>query len=254
MCLISFQWQPDTDQPLILTANRDEFLHRPASALHHWPEHEGIYAGQDLSQGGTWLGVQKNGRFAALTNHRDMRITGPENPITRGDLVLKFLTSAQSPLDYLKALENTSELYAGYNLLVGDHQQLAYFSNRSGAPAKALVPGLYGLSNGLLDSPWPKVDKAKQQLGQWLAERNHQLPLAGLLASTTLAEDAALPDTGIQIEMERALSCQKIVLPNYGTRCSTGLIMTKTGFDIEEISWQADGSEQSRVNFSIENT
>lgn len=251
MCLISFQWQPDTDFPLILTANRDEFLHRPASALHHWPEHEGVYAGQDLSQGGTWLGVHKNGRFAALTNHRDVRIAGPKSPITRGDLVLNFLTSTVAPLDYLKTLEDTAELYAGYNLLVGDHQQLAYFSNRSGESAKALSPGLYGLSNGLLDSAWPKVDQAKQQLSQWLIETDHQSPPTGLLSSTVIANDAALPDTGIDIAMERALSCQKIILPNYGTRCSTGLIMTKTGFGLEEISWQADGSEHSRVSFEI---
>lgn len=252
MCLISFRWQPSSNNKLILTANRDEFLHRPAKALHHWKDNEGIYAGKDLSQGGTWLGVHKSGRFAAITNHRDMRIKGPDNPISRGNLVLDFLTSDIKPLEYLETLEKKSELYAGYNLLVADQKSMAYFSNRSSHPARELPPGLYGLSNGLLDSEWPKLSLAKKQLQSWITEDNHQIPLAGLLSSTNTAPDSDLPDTGVQIEMERALSCQKIVLPSYGTRCSTGLILNKNSFQIEEVSWRSDGTEESRHQFDIE--
>ena len=251
MCLITFQWQPEAENKLILSANRDEFLQRPAQPLHPWQDIAGIYAGKDLSLGGSWLGVQKSGRFAALTNHRDIRIKGPELPISRGNLVLDFLTSDIDPLEYLKILEDKAELYAGYNLLVADQQQLGYFSNRSQQAPRLLEPGLYGLSNALLDSPWPKVKQAKQQLNDWLTIKGNPQPLAELLSSTEIANDALLPDTGIALEMERVLSCQKIITPNYGTRCSTGLVINNSHIQFEEISWQADGEEASQENFLI---
>ncbi len=253
MCLITFQWQPDTDNKLILSANRDEFLHRPALALHAWQDAKGVYAGKDLSQGGTWLGVHNSGRFAALTNYRDMRTKGPENPISRGHLVLDFLTGDMSAFEYLQTLEQDAESYAGYNLLVADHQQLAYFSNKSALPPQILEAGLYGLSNGLLDSSWPKIQSAKQKLRHWLDNHaDDQQSLATLLSSTLLPEDALLPDTGIGLAMERVLSSQKIITPSYGTRCSTGLIFSKNSIHIEEISWQEDGQEASRQSQIIQ--
>jgi uncharacterized protein with NRDE domain len=246
MCLITFQWQPDAENRLILSANRDEFLNRPARPLQAWPEADGVYAGKDLSQGGTWLGVHKSGRFAALTNHRDLRSEAPKNPISRGNLVLDFLTSELSALEYLAALEETSELYAGYNLLVADSRQLGYFSNKSGQPAQLLSPGLYGLSNGLLDTPWPKVILAKQNFSAWLEnESGDQTSLSRLLSSTVIADDSSLPDTGISLEMERMLSCQKIITPNYGTRCSTGVRIGNLGVSIEEVNWLENGEEAS---------
>lgn len=246
MCLITFQWQPDADNRLILSANRDEFLHRPTQPLHAWSEAEGVYAGKDLSQGGSWLGVHKSGRFAALTNHRDMRSQGPENPISRGNLVLDFLTSNMSALEYLAMLEESSALYAGYNLLVADQQQLGYFSNKSTEPARILEPGLYGLSNGLLDTPWPKVESAKRSLAAWLQKNPDDQPsLCNLLSSTRIADDSLLPDTGIELPMERILSCERILTPNYGTRCSTGLTLGKKSMCIEEISWLKNGEEGS---------
>ncbi|NRA23176.1 MAG: NRDE family protein [Oleispira sp.] len=251
MCLITFQWQPDADTKLVLSANRDEFLHRPALPLHAWQDIDGIYAGKDLSLGGTWLGVHKNGRFAALTNHRNMTIKGPEKPISRGNLVLDFLTTDISPLEYLQLLEGKAELYQGYNLLVADQQQLAYFSNRSQQAPHILAPGIYGLSNALLNSPWPKVEKAKQQLKHWLGNK-HEQALSELLSSTAIASDEFLPNTGIGLGMERILSSQKIITPNYGTRCSTGLVLTKKNINIEEISWHSDGQEASRHAQSIE--
>jgi uncharacterized protein with NRDE domain len=251
MCLITFQWLPDAENKLILSANRDEFLHRPALPLHAWQDVEGIYAGKDLSQGGTWLGVHKNGRFAALTNHRDLRSQGPKDPISRGNLVLDFLTSDLPALKYLQALENSSSFYAGYNLLVCDHQQLGSFSNKSGEPAQILAPGLYGLSNDLLDTPWPKVESAKQGLTSWLEQHSknqrteHQTSLSRLLSSPDIADDSSLPDTGIGLEMERILSSQKITAPSYGTRCSTGVILGKNSINIEEVSWSENGQEAS---------
>lgn len=243
MCLITFQWQAGSDTKLILSANRDEFLHRPALEMHPWKEEDGVYAGKDLSQGGTWLGVQKNGRFAALTNHRDMRAKGPKDPSSRGNLVLDFLTSNLPTLEYLQALEQTAHLFAGYNLIVCDGQQLAYFSNKSGQAPTVLESGVYGLSNGLLNDPWPKVELAKQQLNQWLAIDDFSHPPTHLLSSTEIADDSLLPDTGIGLDMERVLSCQKIITPNYGTRCSTGIIFSRSKIQIEEISWHANGEE-----------
>jgi len=254
MCLITFQWQPEAENKLILSANRDEFLNRPAQALHPWQDIDGVYAGKDLSLGGTWLGIHKNGRFAALTNHRDVRIKGPELPISRGNLVLDFLTSDIDPLSYLELLATKSELYAGYNLLVADQHQLGYFSNRSEQAPRLLAPGVYGLSNGLLDSRWPKVEQAKQQLNDWLTINDNQQPLAGLLSSTVIANDSRLPDTGIAVEMERMLSCQKIIMPNYGTRCSTGLVINKDHIQIEEISWLENGDEDSRQAYQLATT
>jgi uncharacterized protein with NRDE domain len=246
MCLITFQWQPDADNRLILAANRDEFLNRPARPLHVWTEAKGVYAGKDLSQGGTWLGIHKSGRFAALTNHRDLRTQEPKNPISRGNLVLDFLNANTSALEYLKILEESSAQYAGYNLLVADQQQLGYYSNTSKEPARILAPGLYGLSNSLLDTPWPKVESAKQSLTSWLnQDSNDQTSLCHLLSSTQIADDSLLPDTGISLEMERILSCEKIITPHYGTRCSTGIILGKNTLCIEEISWLNTGEEGS---------
>lgn len=289
MCLITFQWQPNSEQKLVISANRDEFLHRPALELHQWESADGVFAGKDLTHGGTWLGVQKTAlkkpRFAFLTNHRDMspaaREKTPSNPISRGNLVLNFLTSEVSALDYLKQLEETSQQYDGYNIVVAEGDNLGYFSNRSGESAKLLEPGLYGLSNALLDTPWPKLTQAKSSLNQWLHSQLHdsqpiysqpvrndedQHPqLAGLLASTAVAADENLPATGIGIEMERVLSSQKIITPNYGTRCSTGVIWNRCfrgnehevvseaedEIEISEISWNADGSERSRCQHMI---
>ena len=251
MCLMTFQWQPDAVNRLILSANRDEFLNRPAQALHPWPDFEGVYAGKDLSLGGTWLGIHKNGRFAALTNHRDMRIKGPQSPISRGNLVLDFLTTDIGALEYLEALENNAELYAGFNLLVADQYQMGYFSNRSQQAPRLLEAGLYGLSNALLDSPWPKVEKAKQQLNSWIKITDNPQPLTDLLSSTTIAPDSLLPDTGIGLAMEKVLSCQKIITPNYGTRCSTGLIVNKNYIQFDEVSWQASGEHASQVTYRI---
>lgn len=289
MCLITFQWQPNSEQKLVISANRDEFLNRPALELHQWEDADGVFAGKDLTHGGTWLGVQKTAqkspRFAFLTNHRDMspaaRKKTPSNPISRGKLVLNFLTSDISASDYLKQLEVTSQQYDGYNIVVAEGDNLGYFSNRSDAPAKLLEPGLYGLSNALLDTPWPKLTQAKSSLNQWLhsdeyEHENERPQLAGLLASTSVAADEQLPVTGIGIEMERILSSQKIITPNYSTRCSTGVIWnrcirgnkdevvnkTELGvagkaedqIEISEVSWNADGSERSRCQYVIQSS
>lgn len=258
MCLITFQWQPNSERKLILSANRDEFAQRPALPLHEWKDHDGVFAGKDIQQGGSWLGVHKNGRFAALTNHRDFRIKDPKNPISRGRLVLDFLIDSMPPLDYLKQLEQTAHEYAGFNLIVADTNSMAYFSNRSGFAPKKLKPGVYGLSNGLLDTPWPKLSSATRKLNNWLNTPAHGQPpmqgLAGLLSSTEYANDTDLPETGITLEQERILSSEKIITPHYGTRCSTGLIWEDDNITIEEVSWEIDGSEKERHRYELYKT
>ena len=250
MCLISFHWDPDAEDSLILTANRDEFFHRPAAPLANWPEFPQLYAGKDLSQGGTWLGVTKDGRFAALTNHRDMhpeaKAKAPKDPLSRGKLTLDFLTSDISPDDYVATLFDDQHNYPGFNLLVADKNHMLYFNNVDENPSQQLAAGTYGLSNGLLDTPWPKLITAKEKLDHW---KNHQIDeLAGLLNSIEKADISDLPDTGIGKPMEHVLSSEKIITPNYGTRCSTGLIINKSQISISEITFDNQGEEVQIIN------
>ena len=251
MCLISFHWDPTAEDSLILTANRDEFHHRPAAPLSQWSEYPELYAGKDLSQGGTWLGVTTTGRFAALTNHRDMhpaaKNKAPKDPLSRGKLTLDFLTGEMTPEEYAHSLLEQQHLFPGFNLLIADQNQLVYFHNISQSENIQILPaGTYGLSNALLDSPWPKLVSAKEKIEHW---KSHRIDaLAGLLDNTDQADDSDLPDTGIGLPMEKVLSSEKIVTPNYGTRCSTGLIISKQETLISEITFDKSGKEAQKVN------
>ena len=225
MCLIVFAWRPDHPQPLIVAANRDEFYARPSLPLAHWDDRPGIYAGRDLKAGGTWLGISADGRFAALTNIRDLQL--PQGGPSRGELVADFLHGQQSPEDYLKALRARAADYAGFNLLLGDTQQLWHFNQQQDL-AQRLPAGLYGLSNANLDSLWPKLQRAKTALADCL----HQpatTPLLDLLLDAQPAVDADLPDTGVGLQVERLLSTVFIASPGYGTCASTALIVHQDG-------------------------
>lgn len=224
MCIILFSYQADSPTPLILGANRDEFFKRPTAPAGFWDDHPQILAGRDLQAGGTWLGITKSGRFAAVTNVREPEVT-VENALSRGELTRNFLSGTQSSLSYLKQVMNHQHRYAGFNLLVGEFSKssnsLYYLSNR-GSGIEKLVSGTYGLSNHLLDSPWPKVIEGKNSLSTRLgnAGANHHL-IRKMLENPELAEDALLPNTGIDYEREKALSAMFICLPDYGTRTST---------------------------------
>lgn len=250
MCLISFHWDPDAEDSLILTANRDEFFHRPAAALANWPEFPQLYAGKDLSQGGTWLGVTKDGRFAALTNHRDMhpeaKAKAPQDPLSRGKLTLDFLTSDISVDDYIETLIADQHRYPGFNLIIAQRNRMVYFNNVDDQSAQILDAGTYGLSNALLDTPWPKLVSAKEKINHG---KNHQIDeLAGLLNDTEKADNNDLPDTGIGQTMEQVLSSEKIITPNYGTRCSTGLIINQKQISISEVTYDNNGSQVQKTN------
>ena len=163
MCLLIFAHQLSADYPLMVAANRDEFYARPTAPAAFWPEYPGLLAGRDLEQGGTWMGVTREGRFAAVTNYRDPDVAMPA-PRSRGELPLDYLAGSTTPASYLAELAKRGGEYAGFNLLVGDRDSLWYFANSGGQAPRALSPGLYGLSNARLDTPWPKVERGKAML------------------------------------------------------------------------------------------
>ncbi len=222
MCVIYFAVDAHRELPLVLAANRDEFYERPTAAAAIWDDAPDVFAGRDLAGGGTWLGVTTGGRFAAVTNYRDP--SAPRGKLSRGMLTTDFLKSGEPPLDYLRHLASRPDDYSGYNLIVGaigQRTEVGYYSDRGGEP-RLLTPGIYGLSNHLLDTPWPKVLRGRARFAG-LIETGEIAPDAYLdiLADTATAPDADLPSTGIPLEAERALSAIFIRTPGYGTRSSS---------------------------------
>lgn len=222
MCLIALAWRVHPDFPLIVAANRDEFYHRPAAPAQFWEESPHVLAGRDLQAGGTWLGVTRTGRFAALTNYREPG--APAGALSRGLLVSGFLEGQMSAADYADQVAQAGQQYSGFNLLLGDAQGLLAVSNRGLAPTP-LPPGVHGLSNHLLNTPWPKVEKVKRGLAALLQQPLSDEALLALMRDDQPAADADLPHTGVGLEMERLLSPLFIRSPRYGTRVSTLLRM-----------------------------
>ncbi len=225
MCLILLAWQHHPDYPLVVAANRDEFFDRPARAAAFWDEAPDLLAGRDLQAGGTWLGVTRRGRFAALTNFRDPP-SHREGAPSRGELVTGFLLGDEVPEAYIESLLPRAGDYNGFNLLVADRGALFGFGNRAGG-VRRLAPGVHGISNGALDEPWPKVREGRAALSRALAAPNAPDPEAilELLADDAPAPAAELPDTGVGAEWEQLLSPRFIRAPGYGTRCSTVLLL-----------------------------
>jgi uncharacterized protein with NRDE domain len=226
MCLILLSYQSHSEYPLVLAANRDEFYDRPAAPAEFWKENPDILAGRDIQAGGTWLGVSRKGRIAMITNYREVSRFDPKAP-TRGKLVSDFLIGNVPASDYLEDLRPNASAYNGFNLILRDKTGLYYFSNRTEGIVK-LTPGKYGLSNHLLDTPWPKVSKSKARFGQLLGQPKIQEDeLFEVLTDTMSANDDQLPDTGVGVELERMLSPVFIKNPKYGTRCSTLIYVSK---------------------------
>ncbi len=225
MCLIVFAWRPGHAQPLIVAANRDEFYARPSLPLAQWPEAPHVYAGRDQEAGGTWLGIGANGRFAALTNIRDPH--QPPSRKSRGELVAGFLLGGKPIDDYLDDVVRRSLEYSGFNLLIGNANELWHFNARE-PEAVMLAPGVYGLSNAGLNTPWPKLLKARAALEEVLGDPQPQALLA-LLADSQTVPFAELPDTGIGLATETLLSSVFIASQSYGTRASTALIVQADG-------------------------
>jgi len=228
MCLILFAWKIHQNFPLVLAANRDEFYERPSAPAAFWEDAPNLLAGRDLREGGTWLGITRSGRIAALTNYRDpasLKTTAP----SRGRLVTDYLLGRETPPDYLDRIQDDSNLFNGFSLLVGDTEELFCFSNRGAT--QRLIPGIYGLSNRLLDTPWPKIEKGKIS-PQTILKEKECLPLEALfslLEDRTRPPDDRLPDTGVGLEWERILSPLFIESAVYGTRSSTVLLIDQEG-------------------------
>jgi uncharacterized protein with NRDE domain len=246
MCLILFAHRAHPAYRLVVAANRDEWFRRPTAPAAFWPDAPGLLAGRDLEQQGTWLGVTTAGRFAAITNFRDPGSQRDEAP-SRGRLVSDFLRATASALAYLERLRPEAAAYNGFSLLVGDGASLCYFSNREGE-IRELGPGIYGLSNSLLDVPWPKVRDGKARLARRLDDGLEADALLALLDDDGVAPDQELPQTGVGIEWERQLSPLRVRADGYGTRSSTALLIGADGaVAFAERSFDAAGREQSRV-------
>jgi uncharacterized protein with NRDE domain len=246
MCLLIFAHQICPGYPLVLAANRDEFHGRETASSRFWPEHPQVLAGRDLKAGGTWMGMTRTGLFAAITNYRDPSASVAA-PRSRGELPLDFLIGDLSPQTYLHNIAARAQEYAGFNLLLGDANNLWYYSNRPYAEGKMpppplrLQPGIYGLSNASLDTPWPKVELGKQQLAQILDKRplNHD-DLLSVVQNREQASIEALNLQGMESEMEQLLSAQFILAGDYGTRSSTTMWVDDHG----NVSWRELGFNQ----------
>ncbi|MEO9966462.1 MAG: NRDE family protein [Reichenbachiella sp.] len=250
MCLILFSWKSHPDYDLILTANRDEFYNRPALPAHRWPEHLELIAGKDLTGGGTWMGITAQGRMAALTNYRDPENINPTAP-SRGALTKDFLTSQVSPESYLEALRSEKKAYNGFNLLVGDNKSLWYYNNINHEVSE-LAPGVYGLSNALLNNSWPKVDEGRKAIHQLqsMSELSTQ-ELLNVVQNKALAPDKTLPATGVPLEWERALSAMHITMDGYGTRCSTAILKSQEKIHFSEWTHPLVGQKEDQVDFIL---
>lgn len=226
MCLIALAYKIHPKYKLILIANRDEFYARPTAVAHWWRNDPDILGGKDLQAKGTWMAIHKNGRFAAVTNYRDLKNikTGARS---RGDLVVRFLKGTTTPFIYCDEVRKGGDDYNGFNLITLD-DELTYVSNYS-PDVQMLNPGIYGLSNTLLNTPWPKVEKAKQAL-HTLIQRPFELgQLMAIMQGTATVSDEELPRTGLDYEWEKALSAIFIRMPDYGTCCSTVIVIDYEG-------------------------
>lgn len=229
MCLVLIAYKQHPVYDLVLLANRDEFYDRPTSPAEFWEDQPNVLAGRDLRAGGTWMGVTRQGRYAAVTNYREAGAKGSGAP-SRGALVAGYLVADERPEAFMARLQQQGSWYNGFNLLAGDPEGLYYYSNRDGA-VRSLAPGLYGLSNHLLDTPWFKVEQGKAELAAALMDDGPLSPddLFPILANEAPAPDESLPDTGVGPDWERVLSSRFITSPSYGTRSSTVLLIDRTG-------------------------
>jgi uncharacterized protein with NRDE domain len=251
MCLILIVWRGQPAYPCVIAANRDEFHVRPTESAHWWADDPNILAGRDLLASGTWLCVTRTGRFAALTNYRAPRQKRTDAP-SRGTLVKNILESGASVEEELAHLRRVSPDYNDFNVLFSDGERLGvYESVRS--EGRELGPGIYGLSNHLLDTPWPKVQRAKAGLQAALGDLTEPGPILALLRDDVPASDEHLPRTGVSLEWERLLSSAFIRGADYGTRCSTVIRIDRRGTAFfDEWSWDESGSQAGRTSIQFE--
>lgn len=253
MCLINFQFQNHPNYKLIIAANRDEFYKRPTAPTQFWDDNPDILAGRDLVGMGTWLGITKYGRIAALTNYRDPN-EDQHNKTSRGHIVKDFLESSMPAADFFTKLQNEKDTYAGFNFIAGTPEQLYYYSNIKD-DVSHISQGIHGLSNEFLNSPWPKVVKGKERLAAYL--RQNMIiktdPLFDIISDVEEAPDERLPDTGVGLDFERKLSPLFIKTPEYGTRCSTVLLVDRNNrvAFVERRFYKGEFDNESRFTFQL---
>lgn len=241
MCLIALAWRAHPRYPLIVVANRDEFHDRPAAPLAEWPDAPGLYGGRDLRAGGAWLALGAGGRLAAVTNVRE-----PPPPSaglrSRGALATGFLRGAMPAPVAAQGLMAEAAGFGAFNLLLSDGESLSYASNRPEPRWQPVAPGVHGLSNAGLNTPWPKTLRLRAALQAWLDQGQTELePLFGALADTRTPDDAELPDTGVGLAMERLLAPPFIRSARYGTRASSVVLVGPEGWRFEERRFGPDG-------------
>jgi uncharacterized protein with NRDE domain len=228
VCLILLATDADPRYSLVVAANRDESYARPTAGAGFWNDEPHIYGGRDLEQHGTWLAISRHGRFAAITNYRAGE---PRTGVrSRGELTRGFLAGSEQALPYLEQLSRRADEYSGFSLVAGEPGQLYFFSNRGGA-VQPIGAGVHGLSNHLLDEPWPKVQHGKVALAGVLSSSERKIvgALHAALADRTPAADALLPSTGVGMARERDLSPAFIAADRYGTRASTVVLVSREG-------------------------
>jgi uncharacterized protein with NRDE domain len=250
MCLILVAFKVDAEYPLLVAGNRDEFHARPTHIAEWWSDDRDVLAGRDLQGGGTWLGLQRSGRFAAITNYRDAQ-PSRAGKRSRGHLVSEFLQYKVQPMDYLQSVDGSR--YAGFNLLVFDGETLASLSNRNGA-ARELPAGVYGLSNAVLDTPWEKVERSKTLLHKLLADDAvNETSLLRLLADRSKGPAHEVTSEHLPFATAHAITAPFIVLPEYGTRCSTVVMADRHGhWSLMERRFNPAGEKTGESRFSFD--
>lgn len=256
MCLIVFSYRTHPKYKLIVAANRDEFYGRPTREVQFWENYPHLLAGQDIQAGGTWMGVSKNGRFGALTNYRDLSNL-KENPPSRGELVTNYLAKQADLEDYLEGIQQKSPEYNGFNLLLSDKESMYHFSNET-MEYSLIEPGIHGVSNALLNTPWTKLERAKNELKDATSSTDvDKEALFALLTDGRPAPDNELPETGLDYKREKMVSSIFIKSENYGTKCSTLLLIDYDGnLEYTERRFDKDQNKvlgTSAFEFKIEN-
>jgi uncharacterized protein with NRDE domain len=254
VCLLVLAWEVHPTYRLVVAANRDEFHERPSAPLAEWPEPPGMFAGRDLRAGGTWLGVDRAGRFGVITNYRDLQrpLTGAPS---RGGLIPAYLSQQAGPASFLAQVEPAAADYSGFNLLLSDDRSLWYASNRTQPFARALAPGIYGLSNHLLDTPWPKLTRVRSAFETWLSAATGALPdaLWKILGDRTPAiGDQGGLTTGLPPQWEAVLSSPFVLNREYGTRNSTLVLLERSGaLTVKERRFDPDGSLSGETELGL---
>ena len=250
MCLVVIAHRVHAAYPLLIAGNRDEFHSRPTQDARWWPDQPNVLGGRDLQAGGTWLAVHRSGRFATVTNFRDAEPSSGDLS-SRGELVTRFLLSDQAPIDYVSAVDG--EQYGGFNLLVGDGRELAYASNRDG-DSRMLPPGIYGVANATLDTPWAKVERSKSLLQSIIESDDvNETTLLRMLDDRTPAGVEEVDASRLPFDKAHALTAPFVVLPDYGTRSSTVVIENIGGHvTLTEKRFTSDGESTGRSDYRFQ--